>query len=48
MVLPLQELPGYRDALTLVALGQRKAKAEVRAWTAERGLREGEDYLFVS
>lgn len=47
-VLHIDEVPSHRDCLTLVALGTRQAKRQVVAWCSERGLEQGQDYLFVS
>jgi len=47
-ILVLDRLLVNLDCLTLVALGTRTAKAQVRTWAAAHALTEWEDYLFVS
>jgi hypothetical protein len=47
-VRPLDELPQHLSRMTLIALGTRKAKAQVKEWCRAKGLVEGEQVLFVS
>jgi len=47
-ILALDELPAFREELTLVALGSREAKREVERWMKAHGFEEDADYLYIS